>query len=150
MPEDDNKNNNNLIILTLGIVGITLGFFAYLIYTQNKEKHQLQLSKMSYKQPIMLHDQLTISYEPQIISMLKNQEYMINNQQDQINKISDLNRKLIDNVNINQNNSKSTNIDTNLLVNNNKQKNVDILAGSILNSKCNVQDKIRQSKFGLL
>jgi len=125
----EEKNNNNLIILALGIVGVALGFFAYLAYIQNRDK-QLKTQQ---------------NYEPQFISLMQNQERILTNQQEQINKLISLNN----NIKIIDNNIKP---DTTIYVSDNKPytKNINTLAGSAISIKSTPQDKIRQDKFGLL
>lgn len=126
------KDNNNLIILALGIVGIALGFFAYLVYTQNRDKQQYQQLQLSNTQQL----------QPDFKMLIENQNNIITNQQEQIDKIYTLNDNIVNIIsnNINKVDNKSKPI----------IKDLSSVAGSATNLKVTPQDKIRQTKFGLL
>jgi uncharacterized protein HemX len=142
---DNVNNNNNLIVLALGIVGIALGFFAYLVYVQNRDKQNQYPQLTQLSQPLNL--------EPQFLSLIQNQERIIENQQGQIDKILTLNTSIVNqsiptiknDIKVLDDNSKSE-----VKVFNNNRSVLKTMAGNVMNLKNTPQDKIRQTEFGLL
>lgn len=136
MTEDHRTEFKILICI---ISGIAVASFLYLIYKDWKNE-QYKLSNLKSLETKLLNNNDLLSIQPlneetdNIQSLLINQETLISNQQEQISDII----KLLKGI---QNNEKPTIPKPTLQ---------PTIAASVMSLKPSIQDKMRQSKFGLL
>ena len=115
------NDNRNLIILALGMTGIVVAFFAYLIYNQNKEKERMLRSTL------LTPPTSSISNE-QLYDMLKHQ-------QEQLDYIS--------NTKPSQSTIQKT--EPSVVLKDESQK-----AGNVSNLRANPGDMVRKLKFNMI
>ena len=141
MAENDNRN---LIILALGMTGIVVAFFAYLIYNQNKEKERALTRSMT------LQSTQTISNE-QIYDMLRQQQEQLDKtlaiseksvvSNDQLYEMFKHQQERMDYL---------ENLKLNQPQNNPIQKFEPPKAGHVSNLKATQDDKIRKLKYNMI
>lgn len=143
------NDNRNLIILALGMTGIVVAFFAYLIYNQNKEKERMlrstlltpptssisneQLYDILRQQQEQLDRTLSLQKPP---SISNEQLYdMLKHQQEQLDYIS--------NTKPSQSTIQKT--EPSVVLKDESQK-----AGNVSNLRANPGDMVRKLKFNMI